>query len=63
MLAQKAELGLLDATWQPEPDGIDELCLDDAASRDVALRLAREAVVVVRNSAGILPLAARQKSP
>ena len=61
VLAQKAELGLLDATWRPEPDGIDELCLDDAASQDVALRLAREAVVVVRNSAGILPLAAGQK--
>ena len=56
VLAQKAELGLLDATWRPEPDGIDELCLDDAASQDLALRLAREAVVVVRNSAGILPL-------
>jgi len=56
VLAQKAELGLLDATWRPEPDGIDALCLDDAASQDIALRLAREAVVVVRNSAGILPL-------
>ncbi len=56
VLAQKAELGLLDATWRPEPDGIDELRLDDAASQDVALRLAREGVVVVRNSGGILPL-------
>ena len=58
VLAQKAELGLLDATWRPEPDGIDELCLDDAASQDVALRLAREGVVVVRNSGGTLPLSA-----
>jgi beta-xylosidase len=58
VLAQKAELGLLDATWRPEPDGIDELCLDDAASQDIALRLAREGVVLVRNSAGTLPLSA-----
>jgi beta-xylosidase len=58
VLAQKADLGLLDATWRPEPDGIDELCLDDVASQDVALRLAREGVVVVRNSGGTLPLSA-----
>ena len=60
VLTQKAELGLLDATWQPEPDGIDELRLDDETSQDVALRLAREAVVVVRNT-GILPLSAGSK--
>jgi beta-xylosidase len=58
VLAQKAELGLLDATWRPEPDGIEELCLDDAASQDVALRLAREGVVVLRNAGGTLPLSA-----
>ena len=58
VLAQKAELGLLDATWRPAPDGIDELRLDDAPSQDIALRLAREGVVVVRNSGGILPLSA-----
>ncbi len=61
VLAQKAELGLLDRTWRPEPDGIDELCLDDAASQDVALRLAREGVVVVRNCGGTLPLSAGSK--
>ena len=55
VLTQKAELGLLDATWQPVPEGVDELTFDDEISQDVALRLAREAVVVVRN-AGILPL-------
>jgi beta-xylosidase len=60
VLAQNAELGLLDATWRPEPDGIDELSFDDEESQDVALRLAREAVVVVRNT-GILPLAAGQQ--
>ena len=57
VLSQKAELGLLDADYQPAPDGIDELNLSDDASRDVALRLARAGVVVVRN-AGALPLAA-----
>ena len=55
VLTQKAELGLLDATWEPEPDGIGGLSFDDEISQDVALRLAREAVVLVRN-AGILPL-------
>jgi len=56
VLAQKAELGLLDAAWRPEPDGVGELRFDDEESRDTSLRLAREAVVVVRNT-GILPLA------
>src|SRR6185437_5548049 len=60
VLTQKAELGLLDASWQPEPDGIDDLTFDDETNQDVALRLAREAVVVVRNT-GILPLGAGQK--
>jgi beta-glucosidase len=57
VLAQKAELGLLDATWRPEPDDIGALRLDDEISQDIALRLARQAVVLVRNT-GILPLAA-----
>ncbi|MGH3208031.1 MAG: glycoside hydrolase family 3 N-terminal domain-containing protein, partial [Trebonia sp.] len=60
VLTQKAGLGLLDAAWRPEPDAIDELRLDDEESRHVSLRLAREAVVVVRNT-GILPLAAGQQ--
>lgn len=57
VLAQKAELGLLDQGWQPLPDGVEELCFDDEASRDVALRLARESVVLLRNTDGTLPLA------
>ena len=60
VLAQKAELGLLDATWEPEPDDVGELRLDDEVSQDIALRLARQAVVLVRN-AGVLPLAAGRK--
>ncbi|TDC04104.1 glycosyl hydrolase [Nonomuraea longispora] len=37
--------------------GADRLRLDDAESQDIALRLARESVVLLRNTADILPLA------
>jgi beta-glucosidase len=57
VLAQKAELGLLDDDWQPLPDGADELCFDDETGRDIALRLARQSVVLLRNDGGVLPLA------
>lgn len=55
VLTQKIELGLLDPGWDPEPAG--EVVLDDATGRDLALRLARESVVLVDNAAGVLPLA------
>jgi beta-xylosidase len=55
VLTQKAELGLLDADWTPETAGLQALVLDDEASRDISLRLARQGVVVVRNT-GVLPL-------
>jgi beta-xylosidase len=61
VLAQKAELGLLDEDRPPRPGGTGCLRLDDEPSQDVALRLAREAVVVARNAGGILPLAAGQR--
>ncbi|GIJ66820.1 beta-xylosidase/alpha-l-arabinosidase [Virgisporangium ochraceum] len=54
VLAQKAELGLLDEGWRPAPP--DALDLDDEAGRDIALRLARQSVVLLRND-GVLPLA------
>ena len=54
VLTQKAELGLLDADWSPRADP--DLVLDDEESRDVALRLAREAIVLLTNPAGALPL-------
>ncbi|MEV5894238.1 glycoside hydrolase family 3 N-terminal domain-containing protein [Nonomuraea fuscirosea] len=57
VLTQKAELGLLDEDWQPLPGPAEAVRLDDEESRELALRLAREAVVVVRNSDAILPLA------
>ncbi len=57
VLRQKIELGLLDDGWTPLPAGVDDLTLDDADSRDLALRLAREAVVLVTNPDAVLPLA------
>ena len=53
VLTQKVELGLLDPDWSPDP--LEEVALDDATSRDLALRLARQAVTVVAND-GTLPL-------
>ncbi|WP_433689157.1 glycoside hydrolase family 3 N-terminal domain-containing protein [Micromonospora carbonacea] len=61
VLAQKAELGLLDPGWRPLPDGVDGLRLDDAGAQEVALRLARESVVLLRNDGGLLPLAAGRR--
>ncbi|MEQ4304729.1 glycoside hydrolase family 3 N-terminal domain-containing protein [Plantactinospora sp. B6F1] len=61
VLIQKAELGLLDADWRPVPDDVELLRLDDEVSQDVSLRLARESVVLLRNSDGVLPLAPRQR--
>ncbi|MHA6624948.1 beta-xylosidase/alpha-l-arabinosidase [Pseudonocardia sichuanensis] len=56
VLAQKAELGLLDEGWSPQPATPDPV-LDDAASRDTALRLARESIVLLANPRAVLPLA------
>ncbi|MET8364964.1 glycoside hydrolase family 3 N-terminal domain-containing protein [Micromonospora sp. NPDC005194] len=55
VLIQKIELGLLDEDWREVPDDVADLRLDDEASRDVAVRLARESVVLLRND-GVLPL-------
>ncbi|ROP35157.1 beta-glucosidase [Saccharothrix texasensis] len=55
VLRQKVELGLLDPGWSPLPDDVDELRLDSPRARDVALRLARESVVLLAND-GVLPL-------
>ncbi|WP_240916291.1 glycoside hydrolase family 3 N-terminal domain-containing protein [Sanguibacter sp. HDW7] len=52
-LAQKEELGLLDATFDDEPPT--SIDLDPASHRDVARRLAEESVVLVSND-GTLPL-------
>ena len=63
VLLQKCELGLLDADWSPEPPILDEEDprLDDEESRALAGRLARRAIVLLRNENGALPLAAGKR--
>jgi beta-xylosidase len=57
VLAQKLELGLLDAGWSPEPldDAID---FDSAGNRDIARRMAESSIVLLDNPEGLLPLEA-----
>lgn len=57
VLAEKEDLGLLDATFADAPTSID---LDDAEHRALARRLAEESVVLLRND-GVLPLAANRR--
>lgn len=59
VLVQKCDLGLLDEDWSPEPPILSEpdQRLDDDASRELAGRLARRAIVLLRNEDGALPLA------
>lgn len=55
VLLQKAELGLLDEDWSPEPTG--RIDLDSTANRALARQLAEESVVLLDNPDGLLPLA------
>jgi beta-xylosidase len=56
VLLQKCELGLLDDGWSPEPPTApDAVDLDSPRSRGVALRLAQESIVLLKNT-GVLPL-------
>jgi beta-glucosidase len=61
VLIQKVELGLLDEDWRQLPDDVDQLRLDDETGQDLALRLARESVVLLRNTDAVLPLAAHRR--
>ncbi|WP_369189780.1 glycoside hydrolase family 3 N-terminal domain-containing protein [Streptomyces sp. R08] len=54
VLLQKAELGLLDEDWSPEPTG--PVDLDSTANRALARQLAEESVVLLDNPDGVLPL-------
>lgn len=54
VLHQKIELGLLDPDYRPEVVAPDSF--DTAERRDVALRLAREAIVLLSNREETLPL-------
>ncbi|WP_199443733.1 glycoside hydrolase family 3 N-terminal domain-containing protein [Umezawaea beigongshangensis] len=56
VLAQKVQLGLLDPDWTALPRDVDALELDAQHSREIALRLARESVVLLANPGGVLPL-------
>lgn len=55
VLLQKAELGLLDEDWSPEPT--ERIDLDSTANRALARQLAEESVVLLDNPDGLLPLA------
>ncbi|MDT0443933.1 beta-xylosidase/alpha-l-arabinosidase [Streptomyces johnsoniae] len=60
VLTQKAELGLLDADWSPEPPALAAdapVDLDPPALRDAARRIAEESVVLLANRDNALPLA------
>ncbi|MER6203923.1 glycoside hydrolase family 3 N-terminal domain-containing protein [Streptomyces sp. NPDC001642] len=54
VLLQKAELGLLNEDWSPEPTG--PVDLDSTANRALARQLAEESVVLLDNPDGVLPL-------
>jgi beta-xylosidase len=61
VLAQKCELGLLDAGWSPEPPGDrGPPDLDSAEARALARQLAQRSAVLLSNT-GTLPLAAGLK--
>jgi beta-xylosidase len=56
VLTQKAELGLLDPDWDPQRYTV-PVDLDSPRNRSIARRLAEESVILLDNSAGLLPLA------
>ncbi|WP_066367139.1 beta-glucosidase family protein [Herbidospora mongoliensis] len=63
VLAQKCELGLLDADWDPEPPILSEedAVLDGPEVRALAGELARRSIVLLHNQDATLPLAAGVK--
>jgi beta-xylosidase len=60
VLTQKCQLGLLNSDWSAQAPILDEpdQLLDDPQSRELAARLARRSIVMLRNENSALPLAA-----
>ena len=59
VLLQKVQQGLLDANWDPANDvssPVGNVNLDTTENREVALRAARESVILLQNKEGFLPL-------
>lgn len=59
VLIQKSQQGLLDFGWKPENDMVKNLAavdLDSAENRKVALKAARQSVILLQNSNSILPI-------
>ena len=54
VLMQKLELGLLDANWSPGPSSND-VDLDSERNRFIARRIADRSVVLLDNTADVLP--------
>jgi len=58
VLRQKAELGLLDADWSPEPPAGSEIVdLDPPANREIARLLAEQSIILLDDQDNSLPLA------
>jgi beta-xylosidase len=59
VLRQKAELGLLDSDWSPQPPVTEDghIDLDPPANRAIARDLAERSVILLDNHRGLLPLA------
>ncbi|MEV6512331.1 glycoside hydrolase family 3 N-terminal domain-containing protein [Streptomyces sp. NPDC051642] len=64
VLRQKAELGLLDADWSPDPevatDNSDDADLDPPGNREIARLLAERSIILLDNPHNTLPLALGQ---
>jgi beta-glucosidase len=58
VLRQKAELGLLDAGWEPPTAPPDSIDLDSARNRAIARELAEKSIVLLSND-GVLPVASQ----
>ena len=60
VLAQKLELGLLDPDWSLD-NLSDTVDLDSPANRAIARRIAESSIILLENSAGVLPLEALKR--